>query len=506
MNKKRSYIYFICVSFLLLLVSCYTVYNFKTMKKFNELNIPYSFDFSSKDPQKNADGWTTSITRQIQTTLVSINQKDELENANAQNIQITNSNKTYKITLNHDYEYEDGVKIKAKDYVFAIKHLLDKNLKSEYASWATDNIVGAKEFYNKQAKQIEGLKVISDDKFEINLIKANPYFLNLLSSNVFSPLREDYYNKYLNDYGTSWDKVLSSGLYKIKVFKKGEKIQLVINDKSPKSKMLKKQQINFIKVNSKLSEYNLFKQNELTTYTEIKNMDNLDEKFKDIDKMEMNYLIPNSKTTSKELRKAVDLALDKKYIVEKLLGGYGIYTQTIYPNNFNKNFTFENKNNFNFNLAKDMVSKLNDKEKNLNLLVPNTFNKEVVKYVYTQMQNLGLHVNINTTLPKLVNKEVYLKANTNRKYDFAINTWNANYNHINTYTNELINENSNYINKNDPILTKKMENYNSDMNNYINDNAYLIPLYQTREKMYYRQNIKVYSNGGYFLNVMYWNK
>lgn len=505
MKQTKKIIFVSIILIITFIALSFTIFNLSMSKKLKSAKIAYSMEFSSKDPQKNSDGWSTSVTRQIVATLTQINKRDQVEFANAKEIKYSNNNKILTITLNDEYRWEDKVKIKAADYYFGLKHLLDPKTKSTYTMWATDNIVGANDYYNQRSTEIKGFKVLSDNKLQITLTKNVAHFTQLLASCVFSPLREDYYNKHKTNYGTSWNNVLSSGLYRIEQYKKGQYVQLVPNVASKKSKYLKINNILFTKVNTKLTEYKLFQQNKLNNFTQTQKIGKLEEDNITLNNAEMTYLIPNNKISNKNLNLALYNALDKKYISEKLLAGYGDYTATIYPNIYNTGLKYEHTNIFNLTKAKQYLKNIPKHPKIIKLLVGNDFNDIVLKYIVKQWKELGLQVEVFKTLPRLVNVELFKGPNTDRKYDFALSSWNANYNDIHAFTSEFINSQINYINKYDNKIANAMENVSEYTNELNMTNGYLLPLWQTKSKLFYRDNIISQSNSGYFLNGYFWN-
>lgn len=480
--------------------------NMLNNKKVNEVVIPYRFDFASTDAQKNSDGWTTSIIRQVNATLTSVDNHDKVQNWNASKIDISKNGLDYKIRLNDDFSWQDGKKVTSKDYYYGLKHLLTNKTKSDYASWALDYIKGSNAFYANKTNEISGFKIKDDHNFEISLSKKCKYFTYLLSTSVFSPLREDYVSKLGEKYGTDWNSILSSGLYKINRTVPGSFVELVQNNKSKKAKSLDVKKIKFKRVETKENEFKLYNQGKLTNFVETKNLGKINGNNTVINHSEMHYLVPNNATNSSSLNKAFYLALDKNYISNSLLNGFGKTTGTIYPTSLNHGAKFENQNLFDLKKAKEYLKDAKLKTNKINLLVTNSMNEEVLKYIINQEKKIGLDVNVRYTTPLAIDKEMFKPANSSRNYDFAINVWNENYADIHAFTSEFINPYFSYINKFDNEIAKHVSNADNEMNKYFNEKGLLFTLWQAKTKLYYKDNIKSLTPTGYFLNGWYWTK
>lgn len=121
---------------------------------------------------------------------------------------ISSDGKTYTFKLRTNVTWSDGIKVKAKDFEFSVKRLLDPDLACEYASFYYD-IVGAEEYNGAadkdaatkaQLKAAVGVKAVDDYTLEIKLNAPRPTFTQLMALWCVYPVREDI----ITQYGDQW--------------------------------------------------------------------------------------------------------------------------------------------------------------------------------------------------------------------------------------------------------------------------------------------------------------
>ena len=121
-----------------------------------------------------------------------------------QNGGISSDGKTYTFKLRSNVTWSDGTQVKAQDFVYSIKRMLDPDLATEYASFYYD-IVGAEAFNSAPGKSaIEkaalrdavGVQAIDDTTLEVKLVKVRPTFLQVMALWPVFPVREDMITRY----------------------------------------------------------------------------------------------------------------------------------------------------------------------------------------------------------------------------------------------------------------------------------------------------------------------
>lgn len=139
----------------------------------------------------------------------------------------------YKITLKADQKFSDGSAVKAENFVKAWNLAMEKSHQS--ASFF-EPIKG----YKDGAKEMEGLKVVDDKTFTIELAQPTSDFEIRLGYSAFFPLPDSAFT----DLAGQGEKPVSNGPYKLAEWHHNESITIVPNenykgDRKPKNEGVK---------------------------------------------------------------------------------------------------------------------------------------------------------------------------------------------------------------------------------------------------------------------------
>ena len=131
--------------------------------------------------------------------------------------------------LRDDAAWSDGKKVRAEDFEYSWKRLLDPKTASEYA-YSLYDIVGAEEF--NQGKSADGsavgVRAIDDATFEVRLKHPTSYFLSLTTFEVTYPQRRDVIEKF----GAQWTEpgnIVTNGPFLLDSWKHESEIRLKAN-------------------------------------------------------------------------------------------------------------------------------------------------------------------------------------------------------------------------------------------------------------------------------------
>ena len=140
----------------------------------------------------------------------------------------------YTIKLRSDVNFvnEDGSilrPMKADDLTYSLNRVLDPNLKpapSPVSGAFFGNIVGAQDVIGGKAKTASGIKTIDDTTVEIDLVKADATFLNILASTFASVVPKEFATE---DTAAFDAKPVGTGPYVLKTYVKGQQATFVAN-------------------------------------------------------------------------------------------------------------------------------------------------------------------------------------------------------------------------------------------------------------------------------------
>ncbi|MET9929883.1 MULTISPECIES: ABC transporter substrate-binding protein [unclassified Streptomyces] len=162
--------------------------------------------------------------------LVDYKTDGSLEMINAESVTTTDS-KTWTVKLKPGWTFHDGTPVTAKSYVDAwnwnanVKNAMGLN------SWFADikgfeKLSPSEEGAKPTSDKLDGLKVVDENTFTIELAKAVPYFAHKLAYVVFAPLPDSFYK----DPKAAGQKPIGNGPYKFKSWDHKKQIEIVRYD------------------------------------------------------------------------------------------------------------------------------------------------------------------------------------------------------------------------------------------------------------------------------------
>lgn len=163
-----------------------------------------------------------------------------LKPAAAESWDVSEDGKTYTFHLHKDMKWSDGVPFTAKDYEYTLKLMADPDTAATNA-WLYDGVIEnfGKSIYGEDGKGPEdiGVKAIDDVTLEIRLEHPAAYFLELLHS--MYPVRQDKYEEWGEAYGSSAEKIICSGQFKVQSWSQNTELVVVRNEYNWNAKNIK---------------------------------------------------------------------------------------------------------------------------------------------------------------------------------------------------------------------------------------------------------------------------
>ncbi len=213
------------------------VYNFSTLDEPTGLN-----------PMLNTTGPDNSVQGLILETLVSYvsdeNGQAVVKPGVAENWEISDDGTVYTFKIRENAVWNDGVPVKADDFVYTFRKMATPEVGSTNA-WLFDNIIlnFSEAHYNDGKKPEDiGVKAIDEKNVEFTLTKPCSYFLELLDG--AKPVREDKYEEWGEEYGSSVDKIVTNGIFKLENWEPNVKMNFVKNEKYWDAENVKLEKIN----------------------------------------------------------------------------------------------------------------------------------------------------------------------------------------------------------------------------------------------------------------------
>lgn len=151
------------------------------------LKIALEFSPVSLDPRIGGDVNSSNILIFLLEGLVRFGPNGRIENGVAEHIEISPDCKTYIFRLRRNH-WNDGSLVSAYDFEYAWKKVLSPDFQTAFAYffYPIKNAKEAKE--GKCSVEEIGVKALNDQTLKVSLIRPTPYFLELTTHTIYSPV------------------------------------------------------------------------------------------------------------------------------------------------------------------------------------------------------------------------------------------------------------------------------------------------------------------------------
>lgn len=363
----------------------------------------------------------------------------KIENGVASSYSISQDGTVYTFKL-RDAKWSDGKVVTAQDFEYAWKRGLDPDTGAEYA-FLLYYIKGAEE-YNQGEGSAENVavKAIDAKTLQVTLTQSTPYFLKLTTSPIYMPMRADIVAKNQGGWGTQPNAFISNGPFQISKTSM-ETIALTKNSNYYKSDSVKLDGINFIVVDDDTEALKAHREGQLDILsdlpaTEVSNLEKETKSFRYLSSTGTSYYMINAKKApfnDLNIRKALSLAIDRKYIIQNIAPGAKAATGLVPPGlNLDSGQEFRtaagnygiDPNGTNIEEAKQLLVKAgypNGKGfPEIELLYNTNDGNKIMAEAVQQMwqNNLGIKVKL-----KEVEWVTYLNTRDEKNFDIARGGW-----------------------------------------------------------------------------------
>lgn len=155
-----------------------------------ELNLSINTEPPTIDPGLATDSTSGAVIKNVFEGLTGLDPDGKVIEGVAESWDISEDGKVYTFKLRSDAKWSNGDPVKASDFEFAWKRVLNPETMSQYASILYP-IEGA-EAYNRGEGEADavGVKALDDSTLEVKLVNATPYFLELTAFYTYKPVHQ----------------------------------------------------------------------------------------------------------------------------------------------------------------------------------------------------------------------------------------------------------------------------------------------------------------------------
>ena len=286
-------------------------------------------DPATLDPAKTSTVAESDILLDMFEGLVAYDAKANLIPGAAASWTVSGDGKVYTFKLDPNGKWSNGETVKAGDFVFSLRRMLDPATGSGYANvlYAIKN----SEKVNKGGLKPEdlGVKAVDDATLEITLEAPTPYFLGLLAHQSTMPVNQAALEKFGKDFVKPGNMV-SNGAFMLKDFVPNDKLTLVKNPHFHDAAKVKIDTEIFYPLEDRGAALRRFQAGEILSYNDVPTDQikfiraNLKEEFRFSPYLGTYYFVFNLRKKpfdDARIRHALSMVVDREFLADQIWGG-----------------------------------------------------------------------------------------------------------------------------------------------------------------------------------------
>lgn len=150
-------------------------------KRANVFRYPINRDPTTLDPGEVQDGDTIDLLQNVYEGLVGWGTDNQVVPLVAEKWDVSSDGKTYTFHIRHGVKFHNGREVTADDFKWTFERNCSKDFASPVASGYLDDIAGAMDKINGKATEVKGVQVADPYTLKITLLAPRAYFLGKLT-------------------------------------------------------------------------------------------------------------------------------------------------------------------------------------------------------------------------------------------------------------------------------------------------------------------------------------
>ncbi|MBS9339129.1 peptide ABC transporter substrate-binding protein [Fructobacillus sp. M2-14] len=294
------------------------------------LNYSIPAEIQTLDTSKLTDANSGTILGNTEANLLRTDNKGEVQPNLAKSYKVSDDGKTYTVELRDGLKWSDGSKLTADDVVYSWQRIADPKTASQYAELIAP-VKNAKAIAAGEKKPSDLGVHAEGNTISFDLDQASPQFKYLLTFETFAPQKKSFVEKQGDKYGTTADKQIYSGAYKLEGWNgTNNKFKMVKNENYWDAKNVKTKTINWQVVKNPETAIKLYKQGKLdrASIANSAEMYQANKSNKDLKTSALaaaTYLEYNQKNNvflkNEKIRQALNLATNREELAKQATGG-----------------------------------------------------------------------------------------------------------------------------------------------------------------------------------------
>ena len=296
-------------------------------------------DPETLDPQKTSTVVESDILLDLFEGLVTYDAKGNVVPGVAQSWSLSADGMTYTFKLRPEAKWSNGDRVKAEDFAFSFRRLMNPETGAKYAN-ILYTIKNGEKVNKGQVKVDElGVKAIDEGTLEIALETPAPYFIAQLAHQTGLPLHKATVEKVGKDFvrPENW---VSNGAFTLKSYVPNDRLVAVKNPNYREAANVKIDQVVFWPAEDRSAALRRFMAGELHTYNDapVDQMkfirENLKDRFKVSPYLGTYYFVFNTKKAplnDVRVRQALSMVIDREFLAEEIWAGTMVPAYSFVP-------------------------------------------------------------------------------------------------------------------------------------------------------------------------------
>ena len=307
------------------------------------------------DPGQTQYPYETAVLRAISEPLLKpVADLSSLTPAAAQSYDVTGNGTVYTFHLRKTAQYWDGTAVKAQDFVYAWRRLIDPRLAAPNEPFFSSAVANGDQVSaldpQRDASRIDaalatlGLKALDDFTFQVKLARSDPAFVWIAAMPAGAPIRPEVVAKYADKWSASPDSLITNGPFRVTELVASDHITVVPNVHYWAAKP-KLSGIKFVVVNDGAAALAKYKNGELDALhvqpaqaAAVTGDAQLKQDLVTTPALTVFWLefrINVAPLNNLKVRQAIAEAIDRKAFVAQIFQGQGIPAETFIPKGMN---------------------------------------------------------------------------------------------------------------------------------------------------------------------------
>lgn len=335
----KNKIILILIAGLLTLSACGNTADTDSGSDLKVLRIAKDTAVKSLDNSLATDGMSFEVMENFIDGLIDYDAAGKIIPRVAQTWDISEDGKVYTFKLREDAKWTNGDAVTANDFVFAWQRVVDPKTNAEYAFFLADaGVVNAAAIAAGDLDKSElGVVALDDFTLEVTLEDSVPYFLEFITFPIFNPMNEKFVTKQGASYAQSPEGLLSNGPFVMTQWTQGSSIVFEKNADYVDADTIKLDKIEYkiiadyqtaaLEFDNGNLDYAKVSSDLVSRYTDSEALSKVNTGF-------VWYIAPNqlnADIANADLRLAMAYAVDRKHLVEQIMGDGSLAAEYIVP-------------------------------------------------------------------------------------------------------------------------------------------------------------------------------